>query len=101
MRLPVLIDIKYYPNELSSTVDTCKNCSKCGKGFKIGINEAYNIKLKSRVGGILKTFCFCSYINMDASDKGISLKRNILEKVFTQLQELRVPDERAYKTNPK
>ena len=81
MRLLVLIDIKFHPNELSSTVDRCKNCSKCGKGFKIGINEAYDIKLKSSVGGILKTFCFCSYINMAASEKGISLKRKILEKV--------------------
>ena len=53
------------------------------KGFKIGTNEAYtNIKIKIRVGGILKTFWFCSYINMAASDKGISLKRKTLEKSF-------------------
>ena len=24
-----------------STADTCKNYTKCGKGFKIGTNEAY------------------------------------------------------------
>ena len=61
-----------------STVDTCKNYAKCGKGFKIGTNEACYIKIKIRVRGILKIFCFCSYANMAASDKGISLKREIL-----------------------
>ena len=30
-----------------STADRCKNCAKCGKGFKIGTNEAYNIKIKN------------------------------------------------------
>ena len=48
--------------------DTCKNCAKCGKGFKIGTNEAYNIKIKIRLGAISK---ICA--NMAASDKGISL----------------------------
>ena len=52
------------------------------KGFKIGTNEAYtNIKIKIIVGGILKTFWFCSCTNMAASNKGISLKRKMLEKV--------------------
>ena len=49
--------------------------TKCGKDFSVSRNEAYNIKIKIRVGGILKIFCFCSYANMAASDKGISLKR--------------------------
>ena len=59
----------------SSSVDTCKNCTKCGKGFKIGTNEAYNIKIKIRLGGISKIFCFCSHAIIAASDKGISLKK--------------------------
>ena len=63
-----------------STADTCKNCAKCGKGFKIGTNEAYNIKIKIRLGGISKIFCFCSHANMAASDKGISLKKKFLKK---------------------
>ena len=67
----------------TSRADTCKNCAKRGKGFKIGTNEAYNIKIKISVGGTLKIFCFCSYTNMAASDKVISLNRKILEKVFT------------------
>ena len=35
----------------SGTEDTCKNCAKCGKSFKIGTNEAYNIKIKTGVEG--------------------------------------------------
>ena len=35
-----------------------KNCAKCGKGYKIGTNEAYNIKIKIRLVGISKIFCF-------------------------------------------
>ena len=70
-------------NMYSSTADTCKNCAKCGKGFKIGTNEAYNIKIKTRLGGISKIFCFCSHANMAASDKGISLKKKFLKKSFT------------------
>ena len=66
--------------EWFSTADTCKNCVKCRKGFKIGTNEAYNIKIKIRLGGILKIFCFCSHANMAASDKGISLKKKFLKK---------------------
>ena len=61
-----------------STADTCKNCAKCTKGFKIGTNEAYNKKMKIRVGGILKILCFCSHDNTVASDKVISLNRKIL-----------------------
>ena len=65
-----------------SPADMCENCTKCDKGFKIGTNEAYtNIKINIRVGGILKTFWFCSYTNMAASDKGISLKGKMLENV--------------------
>ena len=60
-----------------------ENCAKCGKGFKTGTNEAHNIKIKIRERGILKIFCFCSYASMVALDKGISLKRKILETVFT------------------
>ena len=37
-----------------STTDTCKNCAKCGKGFKIGTNVGYNIKINIRLGGISK-----------------------------------------------
>ena len=33
-------------------VDTCKNCTKCGRGFKIGTNEADNIEIKIRLGDI-------------------------------------------------
>ena len=65
---------------LNSTADTCKNCAKCGKGFKIGTNEAYNIKIKIKLGGISRIFCFCSHANMAASDKGISLKKKFLKK---------------------
>ena len=61
----------------------CDNCTKCDKGFKIGTNEAYiNVKIKIRVGGILKTLWFGLYTNMAASDKGILLKRKMLENVF-------------------
>ena len=67
-------------SQLLSTAYTCKNCAKCGKGFKIGTNEAYNIKIKIRLGGISKIFCFCSHANMAASDKGISLKKKFLKK---------------------
>ena len=62
---------------LNSRTDTCENCAKCGKDFKIVTNEAY-----SRVRASLKIFCFCWYASMAASDKGISLKRKILEKGF-------------------
>ena len=41
-----------------STTDTCKNCAKCGKGFNIGTNVAYNIKIKIRLGGISKISAF-------------------------------------------
>ena len=49
------------------------------KASKIGTNEAYNIKIKIRLGGISKIFCFCSHANMAASDKGISLKIKFLK----------------------
>ena len=64
-------------------MDRCKNCAKCDEGFKIGTNEAYNVEIKIRLGGISKIFCYYSNANMAASNKGISLKRKILEKVFT------------------
>ena len=67
---------------LNSTADTCKNCAKCGKGFKIGKNEAYNIKIKIRLGGISKIFYFCSHANIAASDKGLSLKKKFLKKFY-------------------
>ena len=60
-----------------SKADTCKNCAIWGKSFKIGTNEAYNIKTKIRVGGISKIFCFCLYANMVW---GISLKKKFLKK---------------------
>ena len=37
---------------------TCKSCVKCGKGFKIGTNEANNIKIKNRVGAFFKFSAF-------------------------------------------
>ena len=66
--------------------DTCKNCTGCGKDFRIGINIAYKIKIKIRVRAFRKFF-FCSYGNMAASDKGISLKKKFMksEKVLTKL----------------
>ena len=70
-------DFRY---SLCSTADTCKNCAKCGKGFKISTNETDNTKIKIRLGGISKIFCFCSHANMAASDKGISLKKKFLKK---------------------
>ena len=69
-----------------STADTCKNCAKCGKGFKIGTNEAYNIKIKIRVGGISKIFFFRSHANMATSDKGISLKKKFLKKFLLNVR---------------
>ena len=36
---------------ITSKEDMCKNRAKCSKGFKIGTNQAYNIKIKIRVGG--------------------------------------------------
>ena len=41
-------------------------CTKRGKGFRIGTSEAYNIKIKIRLGGLSKIFCFCSHANMAA-----------------------------------
>ena len=38
--------------------DTFKNCAKCGKGFNIGINEAYNIEIEIMLGGISKISAF-------------------------------------------
>ena len=77
-KIPRLIDS--FKLEAFSTADTCKHCAKCGKGFKIGTNEAYNINIKITLGGISKIFCFCSHANMAASDKGISLKKKFLKK---------------------
>ena len=51
-------------------------------GFKVGTNETYNVKIKIRLGGISKIFCFCSHANMAASDKGISLKKKFLKKLL-------------------
>ena len=63
-------------------MDTCKNCAECGKGLKIGSDEAYDIKIKIRLDGISKIFCFCSHAKMAALDKGISLNRKLLKKLF-------------------
>ena len=76
----VCLDCCKIQNTTISTADRCKNCAKCGKGFKIGPNEACNIKIKIRLRGISKIFCFCSHSNMAASDKGISLKRKFFKK---------------------
>ena len=82
----IFIQFANLRNRYNSTnmKDTCKNCAKCGKGFKIGTNEAYNyIKTKIRAEDISKIFCFCSYANMAAKDKRISLKRKFFKKIFT------------------
>ena len=63
----------------NSTADTCKNFPKRGKGFKIGTNKAVTVQIENRCGGISKIFCFCLYVDMNASAKGISLKRKFLE----------------------
>ena len=55
------------------------NVIKASKLIQIKLILTYRIKF--RVRGILKTFWFCSYTNMAALDKGISLKRKMLEKV--------------------
>ena len=48
-------------------------------------STAYNIKIKIRLGGISKIFCFCSHANMAASDKSISLKRKFLKKFLLKV----------------
>ena len=80
-KMRIRIHHQYVYNN-DSTADTCKNCAKCGKGFKIGTNEAYNIKIKIRLRGISKIFCFCSHANTAASDKGISLKKKFLKNFY-------------------
>ena len=67
---------------LNSTADTCKSCVKCGRGFKIGTNEAYNIKIKIRVGH------FENFLLFFVSQYGCLRQRHfteeeILEKCFT------------------
>ena len=54
------------------TADMCKNCAICGKGFKIGTNEAFNIKIKIWLGDISKIFRQRHFT-----------EEEILEKVFT------------------
>ena len=51
------------------------------KASKLVQTGAYNIKIKIRLGGISKIFCFCSHANMAASDKGNSLKKKFLKKI--------------------
>ena len=53
------------------------------KTSNIGTNQAHNIKIKIRLGGISKIFSFCSHANMAASDKGISLKKKFLKTFLT------------------
>ena len=79
-KFPNIKEICFISGNVYSTADTCKNCDKCGEGFKIGTNEAYNRKIKIRLGGISKIFCFGSHANMAAPDKGISLKKKFLKK---------------------
>ena len=63
------------------TVDRCKNCAKCGKGFKIGTNEAYNIKIKIRLGAFRK---FSAFVLMPIwlPQTSISLKKKFLKKIL-------------------
>ena len=63
----------------------CNNCAKCGKGFKIGTDKADTIQIKNHVWGISKLLCFCSYANMAASDKDVSLKRKLLKMVLLKV----------------
>ena len=44
--------------EYPSTADTCLNCVKCGKRFKIGTNESHNIKIKLGLGVFRKFSAF-------------------------------------------
>ena len=53
----LLRDVVTYWN-YHSTADTCKNCAECDKGFKTGTSEAYNIKIKIRVGAFRKFSTF-------------------------------------------
>ena len=41
---------------LNSAADRRKNCAKCGEGFKIGTNEAYNIKIKISFEGHFENY---------------------------------------------
>ena len=52
---------------LFSTADMRKNWAKYGKGFKIGTNETYNIKVKIRLKGISKIF-LCSLCLKEPED---------------------------------
>ena len=67
----------------NSTVDMCKNCAKCGKGFKIGTNQAYNIKIKIRLGGISKIFCCLFSRQYGFLRQRHFTEEEILEKIFT------------------
>ena len=62
--------------------DTCKSCPKFGKGFKIGTNEGYNIKIKLGLGH------FENFLLLFSRQYGCLRQRHfteeeILEKIFT------------------
>ena len=62
--------------------------AKCSNGFKIGTNEAYNIKIKISIGGILKIFLF---VRQDYCLRQEHFtEEDILENVFTSLHEISV-----------
>ena len=65
-----------------STADTCKNCAKCGKGFKIGTNEAYNIKIKIRLLGAFRKFSALFSRQYGCLRQRYSTEEEILEKYF-------------------
>ena len=61
----------------TGTVDTCKNCAKCGKSFKIRTNEACNIKIKIKVEVISKIFLL-----LFVRQYGCLKQRHFTEKKF-------------------
>ena len=52
----MLLSVSYHLEiAVNSTPHTYKTCAKCGKGFKIGTNETYDIKINNSVGGVGKS----------------------------------------------
>ena len=66
-----------------STADTCKNCAKCGIGFKIGTNEAYNREIKIRLGGHFENFLLLFSRQYGCLRQRYFTEEEILEKAFT------------------
>ena len=60
-----------------------KIAPKCGKGFKIGTNKAYNIKIKMRVGGHFENFQLLFVRQYGCLRQRHFTEEEILEKVLT------------------